>query len=122
MTGTSALGGVRRGHLDLLHGGPRSAPPAGHLFDVLGQHLLVLDGQVAADRVVVKGARPSRDGDVEAGEVAARCAAVAGRHGARTLVSGRWSPASGPCAIRWSPRCGRTRACTTTTAPSRTCR
>ncbi len=51
------------------------------------QHLLVLDDQVAADRVVVEGLGLLRDGDVEAGEVAAAVAAVSrvahAAHGSR---------------------------------------
>src|SRR5947209_2572876 len=90
MTGTtgpaSAL--ARFGFLDRFDGRRRSAPPAGDLLGDLGQELLVLDGELATDRIVVEGARPPRGGDVEPGEVAARSAAVAGGHGGRTLTSG----------------------------------
>src|SRR3954449_4455332 len=65
--------------------GPGAAPAAGHLLDGLGEHLFVLDAELAADRIVMEGAGAPRDGDVEACEVAARCAAVARGHGPRTL-------------------------------------
>ena len=51
----------------------------------LVEHLLVLDRQLAADRVVVERAGAPGRGDVEAGEVAARGAAVAG--GRRSAVT-----------------------------------
>lgn len=48
-----------------------------HRLDVLVQDLLLLDGQLAADGVVVERARPPRGGHVEAGEVPAAGASVA---------------------------------------------
>ena len=95
-SGGAWLGGI--GVLEGFDVATRAAPAAGDLLDDLGEHILVFDGELAAERIVVEGAGTPRHGDVEACEVAARCAAVAGGHGLRTLVSGRWSHVSGPCA------------------------
>src|SRR6202034_3377284 len=56
---------------ELDHAAAVPAPAAHHLIDVVGEHLLLLDHQVPAHAVVVEGLGLLRDGDVEAGEVAA---------------------------------------------------
>jgi hypothetical protein len=61
--------------LDHLDGVAVTAPPARDL-DVLAENLLVLDFQIPAHRVVVKGAGPPVCHDVESREVAARGAPV----------------------------------------------
>ena len=62
---------------DPLDVGGRFAPAAHHGFDCLGQHLLVLDLEVAAHGVVVKRLRAARRRHVEPREIAARRAPVA---------------------------------------------
>ena len=57
---------------------PDAAPPARHLLDHLGQHLDVLELELAAHAVVVEGPGATGGGHVEAGQVAAAGAAVPG--------------------------------------------
>ena len=79
---------------DHLDGTTRAAPPAGHVFDLLRQHLFLLDGELAGEVVVVEGPGPAGDGDVEAGEIPAGGAAVAGSvgHDRGSLLFVPWSP------------------------------
>jgi hypothetical protein len=62
--------------LDLHDIPPVTAPTAHHAVDMAGEHLLVLDDQLASDGVVVEGLGLLRDDDVEAGEVASTVAPV----------------------------------------------
>jgi hypothetical protein len=71
-------------HLDRS---PVAAPPAAHLDDVLGERLLVLHRQGSPDAVVVERSGPLVGDDVEACEVPAGAAAVAGEGHTTTLVA-----------------------------------
>src|SRR5690606_7422330 len=75
---TSAGASTRHLVGELDDGRAGAAPPAGDGLDALVEHLLVLDLQVTADRVVVEPARAAADRDVEARDVAARGAAITG--------------------------------------------
>src|SRR5947208_4562492 len=79
VTATRSLPPSRRGVLLLedLDRGRRSAPPAGHVLDDLGQDLFLLDRVGAAEVEVVEGACPAGRDDVEPGQVPARRAPVA---------------------------------------------
>ena len=57
------------------------APAARHFLDDLGQHVLLLDGELAADGEVMESPGPPGRRHVETGDVAAGAAAVSGgRH------------------------------------------
>jgi hypothetical protein len=58
------------------------------LLDGLFEHFFVLDVEIAADRVVVKGAGLARGDDVEACDVPTRIAAVAAGPGPETRSCG----------------------------------
>ena len=62
-----------------LDGVTVSAPPAGHIDDVLIDHLFVFHAQFASHGEMMKGAGSAVRHDVEPGEIAAGGAAVAGR-------------------------------------------
>ena len=83
----------------------RAAPAAAHRLDRLVEHHLVLHRQLAAHRVVVERLRAPAGGDVEAGEVPARAAAVARRSTASAVT---------PRSYRrpWSPGPAGTNSCT----------
>src|SRR5262245_36914705 len=55
----------------------RAAPATSDVLDLRVEHLFLLDFEFAADGEVVKGARPPRRHDVEAGQVAATRTAIA---------------------------------------------
>jgi len=61
-----------------LHGGAGATPPAGDLLDRFVEHLLVLHLQLTADGEVVESPGAPAGDDIEASEVAARSASVAG--------------------------------------------
>lgn len=63
---------------DLHDRGPAPAPPAHDLFDLVGEHLDVVDVEFAPDAVVVKGAGAPGPRHVETGEVATRRTAESG--------------------------------------------
>ena len=80
-----APAGFTLGQLD--HAAAVATPATGHGIDVMGEHRLLLDPQLAAHRVVVERGGPPGGGDVEAGQVPAAVAAVSrgahGHHGSR---------------------------------------
>ena len=61
--------------------GRRPAPAARGPLDLLGEDLLLLHGELSADRVVVEGPGAPGCHHVEAGHIAAGGAPVAGGHG-----------------------------------------
>src|SRR4051812_44683411 len=65
--------------VEALDLGAVAAPAAGDRLEVLGEHLLVLDLQLAPDGEVPERGRAAREGHVEAREVAAGVAAEAHR-------------------------------------------
>ncbi len=84
--GLELVGGRRLVEGDHTRAG--ATPAAGHRFDPILEHFLVLDGQVAADGEVVERRRAPSGRDGEAGQVAARRAAVAAGTHRRASVLG----------------------------------
>src|ERR1700733_9895946 len=82
-----APAGFTLGQLD--HAVAVATPATGHGIDVMGEHRLLLDPQLAAHRVVVERGGPPGGGDIEAGQVPAAVAAVSrgthGDHGSRRI-------------------------------------